>query len=80
MKTRIKKWGNSAAVRIPASIMSGAALTIDQCVDLREERGRIVIEPVWAQSYGLDALIDELDPSEFPENPDFGPARGRETW
>jgi antitoxin MazE len=55
-------------------------LTIDQCVDLREERGRIVIEPVWAQSYGLDALIDELDPSEFPENPDFGPARGRETW
>jgi hypothetical protein len=48
--------------------------------DLREERGRIVIEPVWAQSYGLDALIDELDPSEFPENPDFGPARGRETW
>jgi antitoxin MazE len=80
MRTLIKKWGNSAAVRIPASVMAGAALTIDQYVDVREESGLIVIEPVQTPSYDLDAMIDELDASEFPEDADFGPARGKETW
>jgi antitoxin MazE len=80
MRTLIRKWGNSAAVRIPASIMAGAALTIDQYVDVREESGQIVIEPVRTLSYDLDALIDALNPSEFPEDADFGPARGKETW
>ncbi len=80
MRTLIKKWGNSAAVRIPASVMSDAAFQIDQCVEVREESGQIVIEPVRTPIYDLDALIDELDPSEFPEEADFGLARGKETW
>ena len=80
MKTRIRKWGNSAAVRTHASIMSGATLRIDQCVDVREEQGRIVIEAVWTPSYDLDALIDALDPAEFPEDADFGRSRGKEAW
>jgi antitoxin MazE len=80
MRTRIKKWGNNAAVRIPASIMAGAGLAINQCVHVRGERGQIVIGPVQTQSYDLDALIDALDPSEFPEVADFGPAQGNEAW
>ena len=46
MRVQVKKWGNSASVRIPASIMAAAALHIDQEVDVREEEGRIVIDPV----------------------------------
>ena len=80
MQTLIKKWGNSAAVGIPASIMADAALMIDQYVDLRAESGQIVIEPVGTLNFDLDALIDKLEPSEFPEDADFGPARGKETW
>lgn len=41
-----KKWGNSAAVRIPAAIMAAAHVALDQAVEVREEQGRIVIEPV----------------------------------
>jgi antitoxin MazE len=44
----VKKWGNSAAVRIPASVMEAASLDLDQAVDVREEGGRIVIEPIKA--------------------------------
>ena len=45
MQLTVKKWGNSAAVRIPAAIMEAAHLKLDAAVDVREEDGRIIIEP-----------------------------------
>ena len=33
----VKKWGNSAAVRIPASVLEAAQVRLDQRVDVREE-------------------------------------------
>ena len=46
MRATVKKWGNSAAVRIPASVMQAFNIDLDEVVDVREEGGRIVIEPV----------------------------------
>ena len=80
MKMLVKKWGNSAAVRIPASVMAAASLDLDQVVDVREEGGRIVIEPIKANPYELDALLDQMRPETFPEETDFGPPQGREMW
>ena len=80
MRMIVKKWGNSAAVRIPASVMAAASLDLDQVVDVREESGRVVIEPVKADPYELDALLDQMRPETFPEEIDFGPPQGREMW
>ncbi len=80
MKTVVKKWGNSAAVRIPASVMAAVSMDLDQIVDLREEGGRIVIEPIKGDPYVLDELINQMRSETFPEDIDFGPSRGRETW
>jgi len=33
MRTVVKKCGNSAAVRIPASVMAAVSLGVDQAVD-----------------------------------------------
>ena len=79
MRVQVKKWGNSASVRIPASIMAAAALHIDQEVDVREEEGRIVIEPV-PPAYDLDALLAKMAPDTFPEPIEFGPPAGNEFW
>lgn len=80
MRMLVKKWGNSASVRIPASIMAAASLRIDQEVDVREEGGRIVIEPVVAPSYDLDTLLDAMRPDDFPDDADFGAPVGKEIW
>lgn len=80
MRVQVKKWGNSASVRIPASVMAAAALKIDQPVDVHEEDGRVVIEPVMAPTYELDALLDRMTPDTFPEEIDFGPGVGNEAW
>ncbi len=57
MRVTVRKWGNSASVRIPASVMDAAKVHLDQMVDVREERGRIIIEPVRAPAVDLDRLI-----------------------
>lgn len=80
MQIQIKKWGNSASVRIPASVMAAADLRLDQTVDVREEDGRIVIEPVRAPAQTLDALLARMNPDTFPDEIDFGAPVGDETW
>lgn len=80
MQLKVKKWGNSASVRIPASVMAAASLRIDQLVDVREDEGRIVIEPVRAPVYTLEELLAEMDPDTFPDLVDYGPPQGKEIW
>lgn len=78
MKSMIKKWGNSASVRIPAVIMEAARLCLDETVDVREEGGRIVIEPVRQREYDLDALLADIRPENLHAEVNFGPAVGTE--
>jgi antitoxin MazE len=80
MKVVVKKWGNSAAIRIPASVMAAVSIQVNQAVDVHEEDGRIVVEPIKAPSYDLDALLDEMRSETFPDDIDFGPPKGREMW
>lgn len=78
MRVTVKKWGNSAAVRIPAAIMEAARLAPDAVVDVSEDGGRIVIAPVHDEAYDLDALIAKITPDNLHEEIDFGPSIGRE--
>lgn len=80
MLVQVKKWGNSASVRIPASIMASSALHLDQLVDMRDDGGRIVIEPVVAPVYDLDALLAQMTPETFHEEVSFGAPVGNEVW
>ena len=80
MRATVKKWGNSAAVRIPASVMQAMHLDLDEVVDVREEAGRIVIEPVRQKAYDLDELLRGITPQNRHEAVDFGPPAGKEVW
>jgi antitoxin MazE len=80
MKVVVKKWGNSASVRIPASIMAAAALSLDQAVDVREEAGRIVIEPIREAAFELDDLVAGITEENRHDPVETGAPRGREFW
>jgi len=71
MKGVVKKWGNSAAVRIPASVLESLHLAIDEAVDVREEAGRIVIEPLGKRTYALDDLLKGITARNIHEGVDF---------
>ena len=80
MKTTVRKWGNSAAVRIPAAVMQASRLDLDEVVDVREEAGRIVIEPVRQKTYDLDTLLKGITSKNQHDPVDFGPPMGKEVW
>ncbi len=77
MPTVVKKWGNSAAVRIPAPILEAAHIALNQAVEVRVEAGRIVIEAV-QDRYDLDALIANITPENRHQETDVGVPVGRE--
>ena len=80
MKSVVKKWGNSAAIRIPAAVMQAMQLDLDDRVDVREEAGRIVIEPVRQRDYDLNTLLKGITAKNLHEPVDFGSPMGKEVW
>jgi antitoxin MazE len=60
--------------------MAAAKLSVDQSVDVKEEGGRIIIEPVQTPIYDLDDLLARMTPETFHEDGDFGPPIGNEVW
>jgi len=47
---------------------------------VREDGGRIIIEPIRSPTYDLDRLLDQMTPDSFPDDVDFGPPVGDEAW
>lgn len=80
MKATVRKWGNSAAVRIPAAVLKSANLELNDVVEVREETGRIVIEPVCPKTYNLEALLRGIHARNLHEPVDAGPPQGKESW
>ena len=80
MQVTVKKWGNSASVRLSAAIMHAAHLQLDDAVDVREENGRIIIEPIRPKAVSLDQLLAGITPENLHGEADFGPAFGKEAW
>ncbi|SFB63295.1 antitoxin MazE [Rhizobium sp. NFR07] len=78
MRVTVKKWGNSASVRIPAAIMDAAKLTLDTVVDITEENGRVIIEPVREDVVDLDRLLAGITEDNRHEEIDFGAPSGKE--
>ena len=76
----IRKWGNSAGVRIPSALLKAAHLNIDTPVQLREENGRIIVEPVPIEHRSLEQLMAEVTPDTLHDEVDFGEAQGSEAW
>ena len=78
MRVVVKKWGNSASVRIPSGIMQAARLQLDEAVDIREEDGRIVIEPISTPEQTLARLLEGITPENMHSEVDMGAPVGKE--
>ncbi|MBC7799017.1 MAG: PbsX family transcriptional regulator [Gemmatimonadaceae bacterium] len=80
MKIVVRKLGDSASVRSAAAGMEAARLQLDQPVDVREEDGRIIVEPIRADTYDLAPLVAGISDENRHEAVEMGPRVGREAW
>ena len=80
MPVALKMWGNSVAVRIPAALMEAVHMRVGDIVEVREEGGRLVIEPVRAPKLDLGELLDGITPDNLHSSVDFGTSVGKEQF
>ncbi|MEA2163324.1 MAG: antitoxin MazE [Thermoanaerobaculia bacterium] len=80
MRTRVQKWGNSLALRIPKAFALEVGLEQDGEVELSVEAGRLVVLPPALPSYSLDQLLSAVRPSNLHKETDWGPPTGKEIW
>jgi len=75
MKTRVQKWGNSLALRIPKPFATEIGLERNSTVEMSLVDGRLVIMPVVDPSWTLERLLAQVTEDNLT-----GPAIGREAW
>ncbi len=79
MSVIVKKWGNSAAVRIPSKIMAAADLVINQSVELEVINNNIIIKPT-NDGTELGTLLAAITSDNMHGEVLTGPAKGKEIW
>lgn len=80
MRTRVQRWGNSLAVRIPKSFAAELQLDHDSEVELTLINGQLAVMPVATPSFTLDELLDGITEANLHQEIDTGAAVGQEGW
>jgi antitoxin MazE len=70
MLTKIKKWGNSPAVRIPKTIAEEIGIENGTPVEIRVVDGQIHITPIQSVHYELEALLSQITPDNLHDEID----------
>jgi antitoxin MazE len=80
MRARIRKWGNSLALRIPKSLAAEAELEPDALVELSLVDGKLVVLRVAEPEVTLGQLLAGVTEQNLHREVDTGPAVGSEVW
>jgi antitoxin MazE len=80
MRARIRKWGNSLALRIPKSIAAEAELEPNALVELSVVDGKLVVLRVAEPEVTLEQLLAGITEQNLHREADTGPAVGSEAW
>jgi antitoxin MazE len=78
--TRVQKWGNSLALRIPKSFATEVGLEHDSSVEVSLVDGKLIVVPVAKPKLTLKQLLAQVTEDNLHHEVDTGPAVGREVW
>lgn len=81
MRTRIQKWGNSLALRIPKSFADEVRLKQGSLVEVSLADGKLLISPVKEEeTITLEQLLAGVTEENLHSEIDAGGAVGNEVW
>jgi len=82
MKTYIKKWGNSLALRIPKSLTDEINLKIDTPVTISVDKSnhRILITRINEEQYSLENMLSKVSEENIHKEYESGKPVGKEIW
>ncbi len=80
MKTRVQKWGNSLALRIPKVLAERAGLAENSSVELSLQQGELVVRRAVAQRISLKRLLRGITDKNLHGEINTGQPVWREVW
>lgn len=80
METRIGKWGNSLALRIPQSVAAQVGMTLNAAVELTPRGEQLVISVLERPATELDGLLARVTDDNLHGEVETGPSVGGEAW
>lgn len=80
METKVTKWGNSLALRIPKPLAVDLGLTEHSLVELSLVDGKLLIEPIVDEDLTLEDLLAQVTEGNLHRELDTGPSMGSEAW
>lgn len=80
MKTKVQKWGNSLALRIPKSFADEVGFKQETPVEVTLDNGKLVISPATILRPTINELVAKITKENVHPEFDTGPAVGKEIW
>ena len=80
MRSFIRKWGNSLALRIPKAFAADANFGDGTPVELTLVDGRLIAAPVRAPRVSLRRLLARVRREQLHEETAWGARAGKEPW
>ncbi|MGA2716493.1 MAG: AbrB/MazE/SpoVT family DNA-binding domain-containing protein [Bryobacteraceae bacterium] len=79
-ETKVSKWGNSLAVRIPQAIAKEARLSEGDCLAMEFDPDGSIILRSTRRTYELSELVSRITPTNRHRETDWEPRQGEESW
>jgi antitoxin MazE len=80
MRTKIRRWGHSLALRIPKPFAIEAKLGDQTEVDLTVTNGKLVVAAATQPAQNLEGLLSRVTKRNLHGEVDTGTSVGREAW
>ena len=80
MNTRVRRWGDSLAIRIPKTFAEEVGLQANDEVEITLCDGQIVVIARKTRSCSLEQLLEAITAENRPSEWDMGSAAGNEGW
>ena len=80
MEARIQKWGNSAGIRIPSSILKSLNLKTNDLLDIVQEDDKIIITIPKKRKISLVERFKNFSGKNLAKDFSWDESVGREIW
>ena len=80
MKTAVRRWGNSLALRIPSAYASEIQISEGSEVEVTLRSGTILVRPIVRKHYALNELLKRVTPANRHDSVTAERIAGKEVW
>ena len=80
MEVRIQKWGNSAGIRIPSSILKSLKIKTNDVLNIEQQEDKIVISIPKNRKISLEEKFKNYNGDNLAKDFSWDDSMGREIW